>query len=84
MGIGRREFLKFVTSALAGSVFAPTAAVFTNNDYYVNQRLGLGFLKPTAWFFEGFRDFSQARNDTIWADERMDQVASPTYSRIRL
>jgi hypothetical protein len=53
MGIGRRDFLKFVGMALAGIVVDPLRAIAVNGNYYVNMRLGLGFEKPDGWRLEG-------------------------------
>jgi hypothetical protein len=57
MGIGRRQFLKFVATALGGMAVDPVKAIALNGDYYVNTRLGLGFIKPSEWRFDAFKDF---------------------------
>ncbi|MEW4568677.1 hypothetical protein AB1L88_12500 [Tautonia sp. JC769] len=58
MGIGRREFLKFVATALGGLAIEPGREIAVNGDYYVNTRLGLGFVKPGGWTLDVFRDFA--------------------------
>lgn len=58
MGIGRRDFLRFVATALGGLVVDPIRTIAVNGDYYVNTRLGLGFIKPSKWAFEAFQDFA--------------------------
>jgi hypothetical protein len=58
MGIGRRQFLKFVATALGGLVVDPIRTITINGDYYINTTLGLGFVKPGAWMFEAFQDFA--------------------------
>ena len=57
MGIGRREFLKFTSLALAGALIDPGQLIFANGDYYVNKELGLGFRKPKVWEFEALSGF---------------------------
>jgi hypothetical protein len=58
MGIGRREFFKFVAAAFGGMAVDPLQAVAIHGDYFVNTRLGLGFVKPRNWALEAFRDFA--------------------------
>jgi hypothetical protein len=58
MGIGRREFLKFVAAALGGVAVDPIRMIAVKGDYYVNAKLGLGFIKPSEWEFEAFQDFA--------------------------
>jgi hypothetical protein len=58
MGIGRRDFLKFVAAALGGLAVDPIRTIAVNGDYYVNARLGLGFIKPSEWAFDAFQDFA--------------------------
>ena len=58
MGIGRRDFLKFAATALGGLFVDPIRTTAISGDYYVNTRLGLGFMKPGEWAFEAFQDFA--------------------------
>jgi hypothetical protein len=58
MGIGRREFLKFAVAALGGLMVDPIKTIAVNGDYYVNAKLGLGFMKPSDWTFDVFKDFA--------------------------
>lgn len=58
MGIGRRAFLEFVTTAVGGLILDPMKTIAINGNYYVDTRLGLGFVKPDSWFFEKDQDFS--------------------------
>jgi len=43
----------------------PKTGIAMNGDYYVNQRLGLGFVKPSTWKFEAFKDFSTEAKDQV-------------------
>jgi hypothetical protein len=47
MGIGRREFLRLTSISLAGLATDPLKAVATNNNIYVNKKLGILFEKPS-------------------------------------
>lgn len=58
MGIGRRAFLEFVTTAVGGLILDPIKTVSINGDYYVDTSLGLGFVKPNDWLFEKDQDFA--------------------------
>lgn len=55
MGIGQHAFEQFVDAVIGGRVRADEQAV--RGDYFVNRRLGLGFVKPRAWHFRAFEDF---------------------------
>jgi len=58
MGMNRREFLNFMAVALGSSAVASGAsAVAIRDDYYVNRKLGLGFIKPANWSFQAYQDF---------------------------
>ncbi|MCG7496415.1 hypothetical protein MHO82_06040 [Vibrio sp. Of7-15] len=61
MKIGRREFLKFIGLAVAGVALDPLASVIRNQNYFVNQKLGFGFIVPDAWEVEAFGDFDYLR-----------------------
>lgn len=51
MGIGRRQFIKLSSLALAGLTVDPLNAVATHNNVYVNKKLGILFHKPNNWGF---------------------------------
>ena len=65
MGIGRREFLKFSSLALAGLTVDPLNAVTINNNVYVNKKLGILFHKPNDWGFIAIKDFGKIKNEQI-------------------
>ena len=65
MGITRRKFIKFIGVALAGLTIDPTKAVAVNHNYYINRKLGLGFIKPDSWYFEKFKDFGHLKEGLI-------------------
>ena len=65
MGIGRREFLKFSSLALAGLTVDPLNAVTINNNAYVNKKLGILFHKPNDWGFIAIKDFGKIKNEQI-------------------
>lgn len=65
MNIGRRKFLKFLGLATAGVVFDPLAAIIRNENYFINQRLGLGFIIPSNWNLDAFGDFSSLRQQQL-------------------
>ena len=54
MGIGKLAFLEFVDEAIGGG---PRQERVIRGDYFVDERLGLGFVKPSAWLFHSFEDF---------------------------
>jgi hypothetical protein len=54
MGIGRLAFLEFVEEAVGKGA---TQERVIRGDYFVCPRLGLGFVKPSAWHFRAFEDF---------------------------
>ncbi len=51
--------------ALAGLVVDPLKAVLTNNNAYVNKKLGILFQKPADWGFLGVKDFGKLKNEQI-------------------
>lgn len=65
MGIGRREFLKLAGVALAGMSVNPLQAVVTNNNVYVNKKLGILFHKPASWGFLNVKDFGKLKDEQI-------------------
>jgi len=72
MGIGRREFLRLSSLALAGITVNPLQAVVTAKDVYVNKKLGILFRKPAAWSFVNVKDFGKLKDAQILADEWED------------
>lgn len=65
MGIGRREFLRLTSIALAGLAIDPLKAVAINDNIYVNKKLGILFEKPTSWGFVAVKDFGKLKNEQI-------------------
>ncbi|MCF6299285.1 MAG: hypothetical protein L3J01_05335 [Thiomicrorhabdus sp.] len=59
MLIGRRHFLKFIGSAIAGAHIDSFPNAFSSTTHFIDQKLGFGFKIPTGWYLEAFReDFS--------------------------
>lgn len=65
MGIGRREFLRFTSIALAGLAINPLQAVITNENIYINRSLGIMFEKPSDWIYVDVKDFGSIKNDQV-------------------
>lgn len=63
MGIGRREFLRLTSLALAGLVIDPLKAVAVHDNIYVNRKLGILFHKPNDWGFIAVRDFGKLKSE---------------------
>jgi len=57
MGIGKLAFLEFVDEAIGSGEHAASRDRTIRGDYFVSHRLGLGFVKPSAWHFHAFEDF---------------------------
>jgi len=57
MGIGKLAFLEFVDEAIGSGERATSHDRTICGDYFVSRRLGLGFVKPSAWYFHAFEDF---------------------------
>lgn len=76
MGIGRRKFLKFATTALVGITVDPLQSVITNKDAYVNRKMGIIFQKPSNWGFLNVKDFGKLKDEQIlgngWNDIKED------------
>lgn len=74
MGIGRRRFLKLVSAALIGITVDPLQAVITNQDAYVNRKMGIIFQKPSEWGFLNIKDFGKLKDGQIlgngWNDNK--------------
>ncbi|MCG6191456.1 hypothetical protein [Maribellus maritimus] len=77
MGIGRREFLKLAGVALAGIAVNPLQAVVTNDNVYINKKLGILFHKPDSWGFLNVKDFGKLKDEQILGngyEEMKDEV----------
>ena len=77
MGLGRRNFLKLTSIALAGFAVDPLNAVAVNNDIYVNKKLGILFSKPKNWGFVAVKEFGRLKNEQIIGtglDEDQEQI----------
>ena len=74
MGIGRRKFLKFASAALIGITVDPLQSVFTNENAYVNRKMGVIFQKPSKWGFLNIKDFGKLKDEQIlgngWNDNK--------------
>lgn len=68
MGLGRKQFFKLASLALAGVIIDPFQAVITSNDLYVNKKLGIIFSKPQGWGFLNVKQFGKLKNDQILQD----------------
>ena len=55
MNLGRRHFLKFVTSAIAGAHADAFSSIYRTPSVFVDKKLGFGFNIPEGWFLETFR-----------------------------
>ena len=77
LGIGRRNFLKLIGLALTGLTVDPLQSVITNDDIYINKKLGILFYKPKNWGFLNTKDFGKLKNEQIlgngW-DEDKEEV----------
>jgi len=65
MGIGRRKFLKLTSLAFLGVAIDPLKAVLTNNNIYVNKKLGIYFVKPKDWVFIAVKDFGKLKEKQL-------------------
>jgi hypothetical protein len=77
MGIGRRNFLKLASLALAGLTVDPLQAVVTNENIYVNKKLGILLSKPKNWGFINIKEFGKLKDEQILGngyDEIKDEV----------
>jgi hypothetical protein len=77
MGLGRREFLRLTSLALAGLTVNPLQAVVTTDNVYINKKLGILFHKPPSWGFVNVKDFGKLKDAQILAngwDENKDKV----------
>lgn len=65
MGIGRREFLRLTSLALAGLKVDPLKAIAINDNAYVNKKLGILFYKPQHWGFVSIKDFGKLKSEQV-------------------
>ncbi|GEM_PF-707940 len=79
MGIGRREFLKLSGIALAGLNTNSIQAVVTNEDVYVNKKLGIMFYKPNNWGFVSVKDFGELKDKQILAN-RSEEIKNEIWN----
>lgn len=55
MKLGRRDFIKFVTAAIAGTQGISSADSFRSPRFYADKKLGFAFEIPEGWYLETFR-----------------------------
>jgi hypothetical protein len=56
MNLGRRHFLKFVASAIAGTQADSLSSIYRSPTVFVDKKLGFGFNIPQGWYLETFRE----------------------------
>lgn len=78
MGIGRREFMRLTSIALAGLAIDPLKAVAINDNIYVNRKLGILFEKPSGWGFVSVKDFGQIKSEQI-IGQALNQTAEEIW-----
>jgi hypothetical protein len=77
MGIGRRQFIKLSSLALAGLTVDPLNAVAINDNVYVNKKLGILFHKPKNWGFISVKDFGKIKSEQIigeWLEDSQEEI----------
>ena len=77
MGIGRRQFIKLSSLALAGMTIDPLNAVAINDNVYVNKKLGILFHKPENWGFIAVKDFGKIKSEQIigeWLEDSTEEI----------
>lgn len=84
MGIGRREFLRLTSIALAGLAIDPLKAIAINDNVYINKKLGILFEKPADWGFVAVKDFGKLKSEQIigegleeTAEEILEELGDP-------
>lgn len=74
MKIGRRAFLQFLGSAIAGAQIDAHSKFYSSDTHYIDRELGFGFEIPKGWFLETFRkDFPQLLGGQQLAEEWRDE-----------
>jgi len=81
MGIGRREFLKLTTLALAGLAIDPLMAVAVNENVCINKKLGILFHKPSNWGFIAVKDFGKLKSEQV-IGKGLDQTAEEIWDEL--
>lgn len=56
MKLGRRDFIKFVTAAIAGTQGISSSERFQSPRFYADKKLGFAFEIPRGWYLEAFRE----------------------------
>lgn len=84
MGIGRRKFISLVSAAIGGLVIDPYKSVITNQDVYINKKLGILFQKPSLWNFLGVKDLGKLKEEQVlgngwndYKDEVWEEIGEP-------
>ncbi len=76
MILGRRQFLKFVASAVAGAFLETVPDIHRTSTVFFNQQLGFGFRIPNGWYLESFReDFNKMLGGQKLAEPYADDKA---------
>jgi len=70
MGLGRREFVRLMSIAVAGLAIDPLQAVATHENLYVNKKLGVLFYIPKGWGFIAVKAYGRLKKGQILANER--------------
>ncbi len=65
MNFGRRSFLKFVGVAIAGTTVSRFDPVISQQNYFIDNRLGFGFIAPKGWEVEAFSGFESVSRKQI-------------------
>lgn len=81
MGIGRREFVRLTSLALAGAAIDPLRSVAINDNVYVNKKLGILFHKPADWGFIAVRDFGKLKSEQI-IGEGLDETTEAIWQEL--
>lgn len=66
MGIGRRRFLEYMSTALVGLAIDPLKAVAINSDNYVNKKFCILLTKPENWDFVSIKDFGKLKKTNYY------------------
>lgn len=67
MKVGRRAFIKFLGSAVAGTTLESLDKLIQTDEYYIDPRLGFGFRIPRKWHLKAFVSFDHIRDKQILA-----------------
>ena len=66
--------MKFASAALIGATVDPLQSVITNQDAYINKKLGIIFQKPSKWGFLAIKDFGKLKDEQTlgngWNDHK--------------